>query len=221
MTNACHPRNVSLRDLFRKFVHFWQNQSKSLWVRLLRLEGLGFIMQSVEVFEILVKEHTGMLLAFLRASVRDSTAVEDLFQETMLVAWRRLGDFDRDRSFGAWLRGIASKLVLEHYRHVAQRQDHSVDSESLEWFGQQLDRVQSFSGDTWDEKLEALRRCVADLPEHYRETIRLRYEEQLKLGEIISCLDLQMESLKKRLARAKQLLYDCIDRKLLLARAPR
>lgn len=206
---------------FPEICPLWEEPKQVLMGLSAEVGGSGRIMQSVEVFEILVKEHTGMLLAFLRATVRDSTAVEDLFQETMLVAWRRLSDFDRERPFGAWLRGIASKLVLEHYRHVAQRQDHIVDSESLEWFGQQLDRVQSFSGDTWDEKLEALRRCVAELPEHYRQAIRLRYEEQLQLGEIISHLDLQMESLKKRLSRAKQLLYHCIERKLLLGGAPR
>lgn len=34
----------------------------------------------------------------------------------MLVAWRRLDERDLDRPFGPWLRGIASRLVLAHYR---------------------------------------------------------------------------------------------------------
>ena len=41
-----------------------------------------------EVFEILMRENADMLLAFLRASVRDSHAVDEMFQETMVVAWR-------------------------------------------------------------------------------------------------------------------------------------
>ena len=32
----------------------------------------------------------------------------DLFQETMVVAWRRLDDFDHTRPFGPWLRGLPS-----------------------------------------------------------------------------------------------------------------
>lgn len=161
-----------------------------------------------------------MLTAFLRASTRDPAVVDDLFQETMLVAWRRLDDYDRERPFGAWLRGIASKLILSHFRQKAQRRDIAVEEETLEWFGQQLDRVQSFSGDTWDEKLEALRRCVSGLPDHYREVIHLRYEKEISLSDLPSLLDLRFEALKKRIGRAKQMLYECIQRKLSLGEVP-
>src|SRR4030095_1216705 len=72
-----------------------------------------------QVFEILVHEHADMLTAFLRSLVLDSSAIHDLFQETMLVAWRRLADYDRARPFGPWLRGIAGVLVMEHRRKRA------------------------------------------------------------------------------------------------------
>ena len=62
-----------------------------------------------QVFEVLMRENADMLLAFLRASVRDKHAAEDIFQETMIVAWRRMDSFDRERSFAKWLRGIAKK----------------------------------------------------------------------------------------------------------------
>ena len=42
------------------------------------------------VFEILVRENEAMLMTYLRAAVRNQAVVEDLFQETMLVAWRKL-----------------------------------------------------------------------------------------------------------------------------------
>ena len=47
------------------------------------------------VFEILVRENAAMLTTYLRAAVRDAADVDDLFQEAMIVAWRRLGEFDR------------------------------------------------------------------------------------------------------------------------------
>jgi len=39
----------------------------------------------------------------------DQTAADDIWQETMLVAWRRFDDDDTTRPFGAWLRGIAQE----------------------------------------------------------------------------------------------------------------
>jgi RNA polymerase sigma-70 factor (ECF subfamily) len=59
------------------------------------------------LFETLVREHADMLTVYLRSALGDVSDVYDLFQETMIVAWRRLDDFDHRRSFGAWLRGVA------------------------------------------------------------------------------------------------------------------
>ena len=45
--------------------------------------------------------------------------LDDIFQEVLVVAWRRLPEYDRKRSFGPWLRGIARNLVMEHHRKGA------------------------------------------------------------------------------------------------------
>ena len=86
-------------------------------------------------FEILARENSRMLMVYLRSLVRDEAAVDDLFQETMVIAWRRIDDFDRSRSFGKWIRGIAGKLVLAHFRKAGKnprllRSNHSLHSAS-------------------------------------------------------------------------------------------
>ena len=63
-----------------------------------------------KLFETLVREHADMLTVYLRSALGDTSDVDDLFQETMVVAWRRLDDFDQTRPFGPWLRGIARNL---------------------------------------------------------------------------------------------------------------
>jgi RNA polymerase sigma-70 factor (ECF subfamily) len=63
-----------------------------------------------QIFEILVRENSRMLLAFIRSIQSDQAAADDIWQETMLVAWRRIGDYDNSRPFGPWLRGIAQKI---------------------------------------------------------------------------------------------------------------
>jgi RNA polymerase sigma-70 factor (ECF subfamily) len=165
------------------------------------------------VFEILMRDNADMLLAFLRSAVRDSHAADDLFQETMLTAWRRLADFDRSRPFGPWLRGIAAKLALAHHRRQA-RMEFCLDESSLEWLEARFAEVQRLAGDTLDEKLSVLRDCVQALPEEYRQPVQLRYAESKSLAEIGVAMKLAIEALKKRLSRAKVRLADCLDRKL-------
>ena len=69
-----------------------------------------------KLFETLVREHADMLTVYLRASLGNSPDVDDVFQETMIVAWKRLDDFDHTRPFAPWLRGIARNLVLAQRR---------------------------------------------------------------------------------------------------------
>ena len=76
------------------------------------------------LFEILVREHELALLAFVRSCVYDRGAAEDLVQETFLVAWNRLDDYDENTPFARWLRGIARNKVLAHYRASATAGRH-------------------------------------------------------------------------------------------------
>ena len=170
-------------------------------------------MKTLELFEVLVRENGGMLTAYLRATSVPSSVVDDIWQETMLTAWRRWEDYDRSRPFGAWLRGIASKNVLAWYRRNAK--DHiACDQSTLEYFSDQLSRVQNLPGDTFDEKLEALRGCIDALPVGYKESVRLRYQEDLKPAAMAEKLVRNVETVKKQLQRAKSLLFECIGRKL-------
>lgn len=170
-------------------------------------------MNSEQIFEILVRENASMLMAFLRSAVRDEYAVEDLFQETMMVAWRRLDEFDREKPFGAWLRGIAGKLALAHYRNAA-RQAYSLDEPTLVWMDAKFEQIQNLQGDTLEEKLAALRDCVQALSPMYRQPVEMRYVQSRPLSEITEVLQLATETLKKRLTRAKLQLADCLDKKL-------
>lgn len=171
-------------------------------------------MEAGEIFEILMRENAAMLRAFLRSSIRDANTVDDLFQETMLVAWRRLDDFDHERPFGLWLRGIARNLVLAHYRQRASRET-VLDQSAMDWLETRFAKIQKQPGDSFAEKLSALRDCVDLLPENYREPIRMRYQLDMSLSEIGQSLSLAMEALKKRLTRAKHKVADCLDQKLM------
>lgn len=159
-----------------------------------------------------------MLMAYIRTIQADQVAADDVWQETMLVAWRRIDDYDASRPFGPWLRGIAHKIVLANYSK-AKGKVTITDSESLEYLSQRFESVQSLKGDTLDEKLEALRDCIALLSGNERQCVELRYSQSLMPAELSDRLGVALETIKKRLLRAKQRLVQCITSKIEAARS--
>jgi RNA polymerase sigma-70 factor (ECF subfamily) len=164
-----------------------------------------------QLFEILVRENAAMLTTYLRAAVYDSAAVDDLFQETMLVAWRRLGECDQSRPFGPWLRGIARNLVLAHHR-TRKAAGVTCDEAALERLEQQVQHIAQRTGDTWEDKTDQLHRCIGSLPDLYRQPIELRYLREREPDSVAAELGLTLEALKKRLQRARSLLLECLQR---------
>ena len=164
-----------------------------------------------KLFETLVREHADMLSVYLKAALGDVAEVDDLFQETMIVAWRRLDDFDQTRPFGAWLRGIARKLLLAHARNSRRNQYTSIMLDRLDT---RLEQLSHQDGDTWQEKLGILKACVRALPQHYRDVVTLRYFQRQAVQQVSDVLAISVAAAKKRLQRARTMLLNCMKNKL-------
>ena len=161
-----------------------------------------------QVFEILVREHAPMLTSYLRSLMGNDSAVDDLFQSSMVVAWKRLADYDRSRPFGAWLRGIARNLVLEHTRKAA-----AARTESPEVLDELDRRYDSFSNGSksFSERADEMLRCLASLPAAMREVVELAYARGLLLKEIALSMQISEETVKKRVQRARLALAQCVQ----------
>lgn len=171
-------------------------------------------MESRDLFEILVREHIDSVRAFLLASLRDAVAAEDVLQETFLVAWRILDRYDRKLPFGPWVRGIAAKLVLNHRRKLGRTRVHYCDEELLSHIEKGFQQFATLRGDTFDEKLDALRGCLQALNGPQQEAIRLHYEHGLHCKEIAGRLAIGFEAVKKHLQRGRAALQRCLATKL-------
>jgi len=168
------------------------------------------------VFEILVRENQSMLMTYLRAVVRDKSVIEDLFQETMLTVWQKLDEYDRSRPFGPWLRGIAANLVKAYYRKNKSA-FLLCEDDVLEQVSQQLQNISERPGDTWEEKIAALKLCIEALSEEHKQVINLRYFEENSAMQIAEAAKTNVETIKKRLQRARAQLLDCLKRKKVVA----
>src|SRR5688572_8538527 len=151
-----------------------------------------------DLFEILVRENERMVWTFL-SGVVDPSDAQDIFQQACLVAWTSLDRYDRSRPFGPWLRGIAARLLLKHWR----QRPHSLplDEKALEAIEARLDTLGRLPGETWDEKLDSLRDCLTRVDEDARRLVDLYYRDGLSCAEISRRLGDGIETVKKRLQR--------------------
>ena len=164
-------------------------------------------------FESLILEHADMLMATLRASVRDHHVVEDLFQETIIAAWSSWESYDLDRPFGAWLRGISRNVVLLHWRKSARKKEMiSLD---------RLDHIDALIGAYELENRQAstqlvvfMEQCIDSLSKKFRDIICKRYLEGDSLDDCITYFQLSREALLKRIQRARTFLKQCVRKKL-------
>ncbi len=162
-----------------------------------------------DIFEILIREHADMLTAFLRTLLGRDPTVDDIFQETMLVAWRRLPDYDRTRPFAPWLRGIAQMLVLEHARKQRAR-PATTDPQVLAEIDLRFEILAHAPGDTFSDRVDRLWECLAKLPEAMRQSIELVYARGVSLAAAAESLGQTKDAVMKRVQRARQLLAECL-----------
>lgn len=165
-------------------------------------------------FEALLRDHSDSLLALLHAALDDRHAVDDVFQETCLVAWRKIEAYDRTRPFGPWLRGIARKLLLKHRARWAVQ----LNEEGLGQVEERLYALEGSFGGNDADMLDDLRICLGRLPEKYRIVVEVKYFDGLTQDAAAVKLGISFEGIKKRLLRARSLLRECLERKRAMAR---
>jgi RNA polymerase sigma-70 factor len=167
-----------------------------------------------DFFEILVREHADSVRAFLLASLRDASSAEDLVQEAFLVAWKNMHRYDRQLPFGPWVRGIAAKLLLNYRRKAGRSKVLFCDEESLQVLDHSFEQFGTLVGDTFDEKVDALRGCLAGLSDAQQQALELHYEHGLHCKEIARRLGIGFEAVKKHLQRGRSVLHRCLHGKM-------
>lgn len=81
-----------------------------------------------EAFESFYRKQAPRLLNFLRRSVPDSKAAEDIAQEAFLQLWQRRNGFHPQRgSARAYLFGIAARRAADWWRHQTPRPNSAIE----------------------------------------------------------------------------------------------
>ena len=145
----------------------------------------------------------------LPAILRRKVAESDVIQESFLVAFRRLAEFeDRgDGSFDAWLRKILDFKIREEARRYLRREKRAAGREVSR---DQRKATGEFPGEHETPSIHAARReeheavlcAMKELRTDDREVLRLVHEEGLTVAEAAEHLGRSTEAARKLYSRA-------------------
>lgn len=160
-----------------------------------------------DAFEQLVQENQNKVYSLALRLVGDREEAADLAQEAFLKAWQGLKSFQGESSFATWIYRLTTNVCIDHLRRQKRRQGVetavSLDDEDSGWaepadWEQDPQRRLEHA-----ERGRALARGLEQLSEHQRRALVLRELSGLSYQEIGEALDLDLGTVKSRIARAR------------------
>jgi RNA polymerase sigma-70 factor, ECF subfamily len=152
-------------------------------------------------FESLFRQFERDVFRWIVRIVRDPAAAEDALVETFWRAYRGRARFDTRRSFGAWLRRIATNVALNHLRDTRhERTWRALDDHAAAPAGRDAG------------VRDALAKALRALPRPLYVVAVLALVEQQSHAEIADALDVPVGTVKSRLFRATRMLRQELSR---------
>ena len=165
-----------------------------------------------EAFAELVERHKRQVHGLAYRMLGNAVDAEDAAQETFVRAYTRLGTYQPDGRFGAWLLAIAAHRCIDILRARGRR----VPTVALG----KVPESDRFISPVDGPEEQALRWAVRDevqgwlaaLPPRYRLVLTLRYFHDLTYREIADTLAEPVSTVRMRLFRARALLQTVVAR---------
>ena len=161
----------------------------------------------VQSFELLMRRNNQRLYRTIRSLAWDEDDVEELMQQTYVLAFTRLGQFGHGARFSTWLLRIGLNEALQRIRRD-RRWPRAAPEVLEEEPSMHATPEQALARAQLNRLLEQL---VDELPESHRSVLVLREVQQLSTAEVAELLDLSPDNVKQRLSRAKASLRAALE----------
>ena len=166
---------------------------------------LGLIKQ----FEEIVYQHQRDIVNFHYRLVGNRFEAEDLAQETFIKAYKHFESLKDQAKLRSWLFSIARNVTLDFFRKTKER-TANLNNTILENYARAT--AVDFQAEVVNTEIgQELERCIDQLSAQDRLIIKLLYYEGFSYKEIGALLDLNPNTLKSRLHRARKSLLTTIQ----------
>lgn len=162
----------------------------------------------LEAFAELLRRHHSSVRACLGVRMSNPHDADDLTQEALVIAFRKLPGCNPDLPFGPWLRGIALNLLANHRRKF-RAEPIGANEELQVLLDEQV--ACGFGANREAATFHALRECLEQLEGPSRELVNRRYAEGATLEELGSLFHRKTSAISMQLHRLRTLLAGCIE----------
>jgi RNA polymerase sigma-70 factor, ECF subfamily len=149
----------------------------------------------LDAFEVLVHRHQAAVYRVAVRMLGSEADAQDAAQETFLRAWRGLGRFRGESAVSTWLYRIVTRRCLDVI--AARRPTEDLQEIELETVVNPADSTEQH------ERLQAVTRAIAALPDEQRAALVLREFEGLSYDEVAAALHTSVPAVKGRIHRAR------------------
>jgi len=164
-----------------------------------------------EAFGVLVRRYQGELFGYLRRYLGDSNLAEDVFQNTFLQVYTKIGQYELGRPVRPWLYTIATHQAIDAMRRGGRHQALSLDQVREDGTGEDLHHLMEMLESRGpgpldsaqnEERRELVRSGVERLPDFLKQVVILAYYQGLKYRDIADILGIPVGTVKSRLHSA-------------------
>jgi len=170
-----------------------------------------------DAYEKLVNKYREPLHYHVKKMVRDKEQVEDLVQEVFIKAIDNLASYNSNYAFSTWIYRIATNHTIDYLRK-RKLQTLSINEPVQTNDGEMSVQIpdQNYETDRniiREQRKKIIQHEIENLPEKYREVIRMRHMEEMSYQEISDQLELPLGTVKAHIFRARELLYKALKDK--------
>jgi len=170
-----------------------------------------------DAFNKLVSKYREQLHFHIGKMIRDREQVEDLVQEVFMKAFDNLESYNTQYAFSTWIYRIATNHTIDYLRKKKLKTlsiNDPVTTKDGEMNVQLPD--ENFETDRAiirKQRKKMIESAISNLPEKYRDVIRMRHMEEMSYQEISDELDLPLGTVKAHIFRAREMLYKTLKDK--------
>lgn len=161
----------------------------------------------------LLTGHQSVLRAFIVSLMPGSDDIEDVLQDTNVVLWEKMEQYEPGSNFQAWAFTVARNVAKAQWKKNKRDRSPSlnqtiIDAVAQTWF-------QRETNDT-NKKQRALHYCLNALKDSERDLIDARYQSKESLEHHALNLGRSAESLRVTLFRIREKLRQCVEKRMQL-----
>lgn len=149
------------------------------------------------------------LYAFILSMVWNPAEADDVLQETNLVLWEKVAEFDVSRPFLPWAMRFAQLQAMAWLkRHQRQTKRFVFDDDLARLLADEAAMYEP----AFDVRLDALASCLQKLSPEQRKLITRRYEPGASVDAMAAAAQTMANAVSDRLRRIRNALLSCIEK---------